>query len=182
MRHGRSASRDRHGRPWGFFGPPVPVPEKNRTRTLGRGNLRARARCSLGFPCSRGHFGLRDFESRRRPVMIKKHYVFLILAICNKKYISNTNTSGRTTAVLMSQRFTSPRARVESHRAWRRGRCRRAAWCHDCSRDATVAIVVPCGVVVAVAVVVPHVVVVAVVTPCGVATVVAVVAPRDWTA
>jgi len=90
--------------------------------------------------------------------------------------------------VLMSQRFTSPRARVESHRAWRRGRCRRAAWCHDRGRDATcgvtVAIVVPCGVVVAVAVVVLHVVVVAVavVTPCGVATVVAVVAPRDWSA
>ena len=87
--------------------------------------------------------------------------------------------------MLMSQRFTSPRARVESHRAWRRGRCRRAAWCHDRGRDATcgvtVAIVAPCGVVVAVAVVV-LVVVVAVVTPCGVATVVAVVAPRDWSA
>jgi hypothetical protein len=87
--------------------------------------------------------------------------------------------------VLMSQRFTSPRARVESHRAWRRRRCRRAAWCHDRGRDATcgvtVAIVAPCGVVAAVTVVV-LVVVVAVVTPCGVATVVAVVAPRDWSA
>jgi hypothetical protein len=42
-----------------------------------------------------------------------------------------------------------------------------------------VAIVAPCGVVVAVVVVV-LVVVVAVVTPCGVATVVAVVVPHDW--
>ena len=85
----------------------------------------------------------------------------------------------------MSQRFTSPRARVELHCAWHRGRCHWAVWCHDRGRDAmcgvTVAIVVPCSVVITVAVV-GLVVVVAVVTPCGVATVVAVVAPRDWSA
>ena len=58
-------------------------------------------------------------------------------------------------------------------------------WCHDHGRDATcgvtVAIVMPCGVVVIVVVIV-LVVVVTVVTPCGVATMVAVVALRDWSA
>ena len=67
-----SEARDLHGRPWGFFGPPVPVTEKNPTRTLGRGKLRARARGSVGFPCSRGYFGLRDFESRWHQDMDKK--------------------------------------------------------------------------------------------------------------
>jgi len=47
----------------------------------------------------------------------------------------------------------------------------------DATCGVTVAIVAPCGVVVAVAVVVLHVV--AVITPCGVAVVVAVDAPRD---
>src|SRR6266851_8684613 len=31
--------RDRHGRPWGFFGPPMPIPEKNCTQTLGHGKF-----------------------------------------------------------------------------------------------------------------------------------------------
>ncbi len=30
-----------HGRPWVFFGPPVPLPAKNRTRSRGRGNFTA---------------------------------------------------------------------------------------------------------------------------------------------
>ena len=74
---------------------------------------------------------------------------------------------------------------MESHSTWHRGCCRWAAWCHDHGRDATcgvtVTIVTPCGVVVAVVVVV-LVIVVTVVTPCGVAAVVAVITPRDWSA
>jgi len=31
--------RDLHRQPWVFFGPPVPVPEKNRTQMLGRGKF-----------------------------------------------------------------------------------------------------------------------------------------------
>ena len=31
--------RDVHGWPWGFFGPPVAVPEKNHTRTFGLRNF-----------------------------------------------------------------------------------------------------------------------------------------------
>ena len=50
--HFRGSPRDLHGRPWGFFGPPIPVPQKNCTRTLGHGKLQAQARGSLGFPCT----------------------------------------------------------------------------------------------------------------------------------
>jgi hypothetical protein len=124
--------------------------------------------------------------------MIKNttQYVFLIVAKCNKKKISNTNMipkmSRRTTIVLMLQHFTSPHACVELHSAWCRGRCCRAVWCHDRGCDAmcsgTVAIVMPCGVVIAVTVIMLHVVMVAVVTLCGVATVVAVVMLLDWSA
>jgi hypothetical protein len=74
------------GGPGVFLGHPCPYPRKTVPGRSGAGNLRARERGSVGFPCSRGHFRLRDFESRSRRVMMKKHnaIIFLILAICNK--------------------------------------------------------------------------------------------------
>ena len=80
--------RDRHGQPWGFFGPPVPVPKKNHTQMLGH-----RKFMGTGTVFSRVPVFLRVFQVTGFQVMFasgydKKHnvrYVFLILAICNKK-------------------------------------------------------------------------------------------------
>jgi hypothetical protein len=80
--------RDRHGRPWGFFGPPVPVPEKNRTRTLGRGKFTVTGTGFSRVPVFLRVLRVTGFRVTFVSGYHKKHnvqYVFLILAICNKK-------------------------------------------------------------------------------------------------
>jgi hypothetical protein len=39
-----------HGRPWGFFGPPVPLAVENRTRSRGRGKLKGTGAGPLRLP------------------------------------------------------------------------------------------------------------------------------------
>jgi hypothetical protein len=56
-------SRDLHRWPWGFFGPPMPVTEKNPTQMLRCGKLWAWTQGSVGFLCFQEHFRLWDFES-----------------------------------------------------------------------------------------------------------------------
>jgi hypothetical protein len=39
-----------HGRPWGFFGPPVPLATENRTRSRGCGKLKGTGTGPLRLP------------------------------------------------------------------------------------------------------------------------------------
>ena len=143
-------TRDRHGRPWGFFGPPVPVPKKNRTRTLGHGKFMSMGMVFSRVPVFLGAFWVTGFQVTLASGYDKKNtmqYVFLILAICNKKKTSNTRLSNVPTQSVC----------MDSHYAWCCERCHQAAWCHDRGHHATssvmVTIVAPCGVAVMVVVI-----------------------------
>jgi hypothetical protein len=94
--------RDRHGRPWGFFGPPVPVPKKNRTRMLRRRKFTGTGTVFSQVPMFPRAFRVTGFRVTLALGYDKKNttrYVFLILAICNKKKTSNTRFSNVSTQI-----------------------------------------------------------------------------------
>ena len=75
-----------HGRPWGFFGPPVPLPAKNRTRSRGRGNFTATGAGPLRDPVFPRALRVTGFQAIAGIWKYRgTRLVFPMLATCNKK-------------------------------------------------------------------------------------------------